>query len=146
MLCRWTTRRSGTLFPDKRGRQQPHNKTDEQLLDNIFSHIESFHPSVPHYKRARAPQRDLPSELTITYPASKIMRSDCVSQSPNNAFQLRKTHSIRARFCKSKSVRDEFVFPQITKTIRAPSAHLCNMKTKYALSRRRHDCFTHSRR
>lgn len=48
---------------DGRGRHSNHNKFDRKT---IVSHIESFNPSVSHYRRAHAPlRRYLPNDITI---------------------------------------------------------------------------------
>ena len=39
---------------DRRGRHEPANKKDLQL---IHAHIESFKPCAPHYRREHAPNR-----------------------------------------------------------------------------------------
>ena len=49
--------------PERRGRHTPANKID---LTPMFNHIESFHPSISHYRREHAPNRRyLPSDITI---------------------------------------------------------------------------------
>ncbi|XDV25699.1 hypothetical protein PO909_029572, partial [Leuciscus waleckii] len=56
---------SSTLAPpqDRRGRHTPSNKVD---MTPIFEHIESFHPSISHYRREHAPNRRyLPSDINI---------------------------------------------------------------------------------
>ncbi|KAG9264186.1 uncharacterized protein LOC111196652 [Astyanax mexicanus] len=67
--------RSRPLVPpqDQRGRQVAANKLDaKQLLD----HIESFHPTVSHYRREHAPHRRyLPSDITM-----KMMHGDYVEK------------------------------------------------------------------
>lgn len=48
---------------DMRGRHEPANKLD---LQPLIDHIESFHPSVSHYRREHAPfRRYLPSDVTV---------------------------------------------------------------------------------
>ena len=42
---------------DKRGKDQAPNKTREELLQIVDSHIRSFNPSISHYRRAHAPNR-----------------------------------------------------------------------------------------
>ncbi|KAK7169041.1 hypothetical protein R3I93_005136 [Phoxinus phoxinus] len=54
---------------DQRGRHTPGNKLD---LQPLLDHIESFHPSVSHYRREHAPHRRyLPSDISI-----KLMYAD----------------------------------------------------------------------
>ena len=49
---------------DKRGSKQPHNKIDE---DPIRKHINSFQPTISHYRREHAPNRlYLSSDLSFT--------------------------------------------------------------------------------
>lgn len=50
---------------DMRGRHEPANKLD---LQPLIDHIESFHPSVSHYRREHAPfRRYLPSDVTVKF-------------------------------------------------------------------------------
>jgi hypothetical protein len=49
---------------DKIGRHPKYSKFDREL---IKQHVESFSPSISHYRREYAPNRKyLPSDLTIT--------------------------------------------------------------------------------
>ena len=58
---------------DQRGRQAAANKLDQKLL---LDHIESFHPTVSHYRREHAPHRRyLPSDITM-----KMMHADYVEK------------------------------------------------------------------
>ena len=58
---------------DQRGRQAAANKLDAKPL---LDHIESFHPTVSHYRREHAPHRRyLPSDITI-----KMMHGDYVEK------------------------------------------------------------------
>ncbi|KAK6181875.1 hypothetical protein SNE40_009653 [Patella caerulea] len=51
--------------PDQRGKQTPPNKIARVL---ITDHIESFKPSISHYRRSHAPNRRyLPSDITINF-------------------------------------------------------------------------------
>ena len=51
---------------DRRGKHAPADKTLGDTNMIIKSHIESFHPAVPHYRRAHAPlRRYLPPELSL---------------------------------------------------------------------------------
>jgi len=51
---------------DQRGRHKPLNKLSDETMKIIKDHIESFHPSISHYRREHAPlRRYLPPELTI---------------------------------------------------------------------------------
>ncbi|GFR65341.1 CAI-1 autoinducer sensor kinase/phosphatase CqsS [Elysia marginata] len=50
--------------PDQRGRHEPKNKIDRDL---ITTHIKKYNPAVHHYRRKHAPNRlYLPSDITIT--------------------------------------------------------------------------------
>ena len=52
---------------DLRGKHAPKHKLKDQALDTIKAHINSYHPSVSHYRREHAPLRKyLPSEITLT--------------------------------------------------------------------------------
>ena len=54
-------------IPDKRRKHDPHHKMSQSMKDKTIQHIESYHPTVSHYRRAHAPLRKyLPSELTVT--------------------------------------------------------------------------------
>lgn len=54
---------------DQRGRHEPANKLD---LEPLYAHIESFNPTVSHYRREHAPcRRYLPSDISI-----KLMFAD----------------------------------------------------------------------
>ena len=51
---------------DKRGKHEPRHKMVPETLVQIKQHIQSFNPSVSHYRRKHAPLRlYLPPELTI---------------------------------------------------------------------------------
>jgi hypothetical protein len=52
---------------DQRGHHEPANKLSEDRRAQMFEHVESFHPCIPHYRRAHAPNRRyLASDVTIT--------------------------------------------------------------------------------
>ena len=56
-----------TVPSDMRGRHVPSNKIADQVKSLIQQHIESYHPSVSHYRREHAPlRRYLAPEITIT--------------------------------------------------------------------------------
>ena len=51
---------------DRRGKHAPSHKISDETKAFVESHIESFYPAVPHYRRAHAPfRRYLPPKLTI---------------------------------------------------------------------------------
>ena len=51
---------------DSRGKHPPKHKLTDESLDTIKNHINSYHPSVSHYRREHAPlRRYLPPELTL---------------------------------------------------------------------------------
>ena len=58
---------SPTSFsPDMRGRHQPKHKFSKSLIDNVKNRINSYHPSVSHYRRAHAPlSKYLPPHLSV---------------------------------------------------------------------------------
>jgi hypothetical protein len=61
---------------DKRGKHPKYNKFDREL---IKQHVESFSPSISHYRQEHAPNRkNLPSDLTITK-----MHRDFIQKYPN---------------------------------------------------------------
>ena len=50
----------------KRGKHEPKHKLAQETVSQVKGHINSFNPSVSHYRRAHAPLRKyLPPELTI---------------------------------------------------------------------------------
>ena len=52
---------------DRRGKHVPGNKLGEDTVSQICEHIESYCPSLPHYRRVHSPNRRyLPSDLTVT--------------------------------------------------------------------------------
>ena len=56
-----------TFSPDLRGKHPPKHKMADDLRNKVIAHIESYHPSVSHYRRKHAPLRKyLPDYLTIT--------------------------------------------------------------------------------
>ncbi|KAI4821747.1 hypothetical protein KUCAC02_007331 [Chaenocephalus aceratus] len=58
---------------DQRGRHAPANKLDQKPL---HEHIESFHPTVSHYRREHAPwRRYLPSDISM-----KLMYADYIEK------------------------------------------------------------------
>ena len=64
---------------DRRGKHVPAHKIVEQTKSLIRDHIESFHPAVPHYRRAHAPlRRYLPPELNV-----KLMFEQFEDSHPN---------------------------------------------------------------
>jgi len=66
-ICRSTERGDATPPPDKRGRHEPSNKLTTEARSLIEKHIESYCPSVPHYRREHAPNRRyLAPELNVT--------------------------------------------------------------------------------
>ena len=66
------SRLSASDFPDMRGRHAPIHKTNESTIQSIIDHIESYHPSVSHYRRKHAPlRRYLPSRMTVAEIHSK---------------------------------------------------------------------------
>lgn len=70
---------AGVVSPnaDKRGRHTPSNKLS---YDDIDSHIESYNPSISHYRREHAPNRRyLPMEVTV-----KDMHKDFVQKTGTN--------------------------------------------------------------
>ena len=55
-----------TVMADKRGKHEPANKFSEYVVAQIKNHIESYHPSVSHYRREHAPyRRYLSPEISI---------------------------------------------------------------------------------
>ena len=51
---------------EKRGKHKPNHAMTDEDLDAINTHIESFGPTISHYRRAHAPlRRYLPPELTV---------------------------------------------------------------------------------
>ena len=51
---------------EKRGKHKPNHAMTGKDLDAINTHIESFGPTISHYRRAHAPlRRYLPPELTV---------------------------------------------------------------------------------
>jgi len=65
-----------TPKPDMRGKAPATNKIDRDLLR---AHVESFCPTISHYRREHAPHRRyLPSELNVT-----ALHSDFVKKHPN---------------------------------------------------------------
>ena len=44
-------------FPDMHGRHAPIHKMKESIKQSIIDHIESYYPSVSHYRRKHAPLR-----------------------------------------------------------------------------------------
>ena len=62
-MLKSTPREALTATPDARGGLREGHQKDKE---SIKAHIESYHPALPHYRRAHAPNRRyLPSELTI---------------------------------------------------------------------------------
>ena len=60
------SRVSSSSIHDQRGRHQPAHKMSVQTKDTIKSHINSYHPSVSHYRRKHAPLRIyLPPGLSV---------------------------------------------------------------------------------
>ena len=52
--------------PDKRGRHTPVHAYSHEDIEDVENHIESFNPTLPHYRRAHAPNRRyLPSDVTV---------------------------------------------------------------------------------
>jgi len=65
---------------DQRGRHTPSNKLDMQPF---YDHIESFHPSVSHYRREHAPHRRyLPSDVNI-----KLMYADFLEKGNSCSYE-----------------------------------------------------------
>ncbi|KAJ8361175.1 hypothetical protein SKAU_G00177000 [Synaphobranchus kaupii] len=65
---------------DQRGRHAPANKLD---LKPVYDHIESFHPTVSHYRREHAPgRRYLPSDINI-----KLMHADYVENGNSCSYE-----------------------------------------------------------
>ncbi|CAM4321070.1 unnamed protein product [Leuciscus chuanchicus] len=65
---------------DQRGRHTPSNKLDMQPF---YDHIESFHPSVSHYRREHAPHRRyLPSDVNI-----KLMYADYLGKGNSCSYE-----------------------------------------------------------
>ena len=50
---------------EKRGKHKPNHAMTDEDLDAINIHIESFGPTISHYRRAHAPLRRFPPELTV---------------------------------------------------------------------------------
>lgn len=70
---------STPIYPKKDGRGRAACKRKIPTLD-IDTHIESFNPSVSHYRREHAPERRyLPSDLTI-----ESMYKDYLATCPHN--------------------------------------------------------------
>lgn len=66
-------------IPDRRGRHSPKNKIDKT---SIINHINSFEPSISHYRREHAPNRKyLPTDLNI-----QMMYNDFKIKEPNVVF------------------------------------------------------------
>ena len=78
-----TDLQSITPHNDKRGRHFPWNKKTPATNDAVIQHIESFKPSVSHYRREHAPlRRYLSSELTV-----QGMYEDFVQKNPDQSFK-----------------------------------------------------------
>ena len=57
---------SASDFPDMWGRHAPIHKKIESTRQSIIDHIESYHPSVSHYRRKHAPlRRYIPSGMAV---------------------------------------------------------------------------------
>ena len=51
---------------DRRGKSAASNRLNQEIIDDIVSHIKSYDPQISHYRRLHAPNRlHLPSTLTI---------------------------------------------------------------------------------
>lgn len=77
--------------PDKRGKRSPKNKIPN---DQIASHIDSFNPSISHYRREHAPNRlYLPSDLSVA-----SMFHDFQEKNPNFSCSYEKyRHVLRSK-------------------------------------------------
>lgn len=65
---------------DKRGKGKKKHAFSAEKKTMIRAHVESFRPSVSHYRREHAPNRRyLPPEITI-----KMMHDDLISKHPND--------------------------------------------------------------
>lgn len=63
--------------PDGRGRRSSEKKIDTKFIEE---HIESFHPTISHYRREHAPNRRyLPSDINATF-----MHKDFLEKYPQN--------------------------------------------------------------
>ena len=69
-----------TVSGDERGKHEPSNKFSKEFEVLLHQHIESYHPSISHYRREHAPlRRYLSPELTITE-----MHQDFINEYPTN--------------------------------------------------------------
>ena len=58
---------SVSVTSDRRGKHEPGNKFSDDDFSKIKAHIESYHPSVSHYRRQHAPfRRYLSPEISVT--------------------------------------------------------------------------------
>ncbi|XP_071480067.1 uncharacterized protein [Diadema antillarum] len=80
---------------DQRGKQSPKNKTPEEALDEIRSHIKSFKVIDSHYCRSSSSRQYLPTELSISKMYNMYKESSTNPQSSkiyrkvfNNEFNL----------------------------------------------------------
>ena len=86
--------------PDKRGRHKPLHTLNDSVLDSIRDHINSYGPSISHYRRAHAPNRlYLSPEFTI-----KGMLDDFNEKHPGNGVHYstyyRIVHAMKISFVK----------------------------------------------
>ena len=70
---------ASNFSPDMRGRHAPKHKLSNRVKEIVVEHINSYHPSVSHYRCAHAPLRKyLPSDLSI-----KKMFGDLKEKNPD---------------------------------------------------------------
>ena len=69
-----------SVTADRRGKHEPGNKFSDDICSQIKTHIESYHPSISHYRREHAPfRRYISPEISVT-----DMHKDYVSKYPQN--------------------------------------------------------------
>lgn len=92
------------LIQKKRSKLVPHNKYQYSYL--VSEHIETYHPTISHYRREHAPNtRYLPSNINVT-----MMHQDFIEKYPE--------HSISYDFYKGKIKEKKFLQPiQDTKNV-----------------------------
>ena len=55
-----------TVMTDRRGKHDPSNKFSDTVVEQIKNHIESYHPSISHYRREHAPfRRYISPEISV---------------------------------------------------------------------------------
>jgi len=92
---------------DKRGKHEPANKFSDGVVEDIKSHIESYHPSISHYRREHAPfRRYISPEISI-----REMHQDFVASCAHNCsyeFYRKTVKSMNISFVKLGEEECEF--------------------------------------